>query len=160
MEAPRGGNVVGVWFRVEYCCKCAVELGLLSSSKVCDRKSGALAEVALHEEHRSQITYVLDGSIEPVTSGAVTGSGGDERLSSRGGVGTVSTQIPTLLKRVEASVGERSAQCPDPTDIAIGSQHANELPSMHWGAVGSGHNRQADTVSKGEVGHIARLVIM
>lgn len=91
MEAPHGGNVVRVWLRIENCRKCAVELELLSSSKVGDRKTSALAEVALHEERRSQITYVLDGSIEPVTSGAVTGSGDDERLSSCGCIGTVST---------------------------------------------------------------------
>jgi hypothetical protein len=34
------------------------------------------------------------------------------------------------------------------------------LPSMHWGAIGGGHHRQADTVGKGEVGHIATLVMI
>lgn len=95
-----------------------------------------------------------------MASGALARRSDDERLSSSGGVGPVSTQVLVVLERVEASVGERPTQRPDSTDVAIGGQHANELPTMHWRAIGGGHNRQADTVGEGEVGHIVRLVMM
>ena len=95
-------------------------------------EAGALAQEELDEQLGADVAQVLHGTVHPPLRGAAAGEGWREHDPVAAPPGSVTPARDQRLvdEPIDGSIGERSAQCPDPAELPAGSEHRAHRPAV------------------------------